>query len=131
MARYSTYWKFIPTRMVREYKRLKKDHSLQAQLYVGAIDTTIELTKLIQDGEARNRLVNMVYIEKTHTIEGAGMKMYLSRSTVAKWVGEFVDMLSYLAGFTDFIPPIYRQVYRQTSQKQIKFIDDIQARTTH
>ena len=131
MARYSTYWRFLPIRMVREYKKLENDPSPQAQLFYKAISQTIKITELIQDGEMVNKAIKMVYIEKTHTIEGAARQLYVSRSKLAKMLTEFITMLAYLTGFTDYknIPPIYRQIYRQTDHNTDKTIDEIQAQT--
>lgn len=99
MARYSTYWKFIPTRMVREYKKLKKDPSEQAQRFKTAIEQAKHETEFLPDGKLRLRAVKMVYIEKTHTIEGAARRLYVSRSTLAKWLGEFVNLVAQYSGF--------------------------------
>ena len=101
MVRYSTYWRWIPVRMIQEYSRLKKDTSKQAEIFREAIERAINETEQLPDGKLRIRAVQLVYLKKTHTMEGAAMKIYVSRSTVRNWLYDFVDLVALYAGFKE------------------------------
>lgn len=101
MARYTTYWRWVPVRMIQEYSRVKKDRSKQAKIFTEAIEQSLNDTEQMPDGRLRVRAVNLVYIKKTHTIDGAAQKLYVSRSTLKRYLYDFVELVAKYSGFTE------------------------------
>ncbi len=101
MARYTTYWRWIPVRMIQEYSRIKKDKSSQAKIFTNAIEKALNDTEQMPNGRLRIRAVDLVYLKKTHTIDGASQKLYVSRSTLKRYLYDFVELVAKYAGFIE------------------------------
>lgn len=98
--RYTQYWRWIPVKMIQAYPAIKKDNSIQAQIFVCAIEKAIKATEEMRDGEARLRAVEMVYIDKSHNIDGAAAELFVSRRTAQRWLSNFCMQVARNAGYT-------------------------------
>ena len=61
-----------------------------------AIEGAIQKTKLYhpEDAEDRLKVINLVYWKKSHTIEGAAMKIPCHRNVAGNWQGEFIKLVA-------------------------------------
>lgn len=101
MAKYTTYWRLIPARMIREYDNIKLTDTEQAIRFTQAINRAMDETKKKYDyGSQRVGVVKMVYIKKTHTVGGAARVVHESERTVQRWLSDFVDLVAKYSGFT-------------------------------
>ena len=66
------------------------------QRKLDAIEGAIERTRRIhpEDAELRLKVVSLVYWKKSHTIEGAAMKIPCHRNVAGNWQGEFIKMVA-------------------------------------
>lgn len=46
------------------------------------------------DNAACIAMINMVYFDKTHTIEGAALEIPVSRGTAMRWNGDFMRIMA-------------------------------------
>lgn len=99
MARYTTYWRWIPIRMIQSYRIIKNERTMQAIVFTEAIKRAIAETELLPDGKLRIRAVEMIYMKRTHTTDGAAYKLNASRRTVQRWLTDFVDLVALYAGY--------------------------------
>ena len=61
-----------------------------------AIEGAIQKTKMQHpaDAELRLKVINLVYWKKSHTIEGAAMKVPCHRNVAGSWQGEFIRLVA-------------------------------------
>lgn len=61
-----------------------------------AIEEAIHKTKLQhpEDADLRLKVINLVYWKKSHTIEGAAMKIPCHRNVAGNWQGEFIKLVA-------------------------------------
>ncbi len=55
-----------------------------------AVEAAIQKTRVMKTGEQRMKIIDMVLIRKTHTIQGAAMKAYCSERTALNYHREFI-----------------------------------------
>ena len=55
-----------------------------------AVVKALEQTKAMPDGEQRLAIIEMMYIEKTHTLAGAALRIPCSERTARRWHGQFL-----------------------------------------
>ena len=55
-----------------------------------AVRQAIAETQAMDTGEERLTLIRLVFWDKTHTLEGAAMKLHRCKRTVTLWHGEFI-----------------------------------------
>lgn len=99
--KYREYYRWIPVKMLQEYPELKNKHSIQAQVFVWAIEKASKETEALSDGRLRVRAVEMVYFNKSHNIEGAAQELYSSYATVQRWLSEYVDLVAKYSGYKE------------------------------
>ncbi len=66
-----------------------------------AVRRAIECTKAMKNGELRIRIVDMVYWKKSHTVEGAAMRVGYSVDRGKQIHGDFVRLVAKFYGFMD------------------------------
>ena len=66
-----------------------------------AVRRAIECTKAMKNGEHRIRIVDMVYWKKSHTVEGAAMRVGYSVDRGKQIHGDFVRLVAKFYGFMD------------------------------
>lgn len=55
-----------------------------------AVRKAIEETRRLDTGEERLRMIRLVFWDRTHTLEGAAMKMHRCKQTVTLWHRDFI-----------------------------------------
>lgn len=66
-----------------------------------AVRRAIECTKTMKNGDIRIHLVDLVYWKKSHTVEGAAMRVGYSVDRGKQIHGEFVRLVAKFYGFMD------------------------------
>lgn len=97
-SRYKYYWYGIVVKMIQQYP-LSDEKSMQAAQFRQAIANVMEDTKKLPNGEDRLKAVQLVYIQRTDTVEGAAQKLYTSTRTVQRWLSAFVYAVGRAVGF--------------------------------
>ena len=64
-----------------------------------AVRQAIAETQAMDTGQERLQMIRCVFWDKTHTLEGAAMKLHLSYATARRWHGEFIKKVAYFFGF--------------------------------
>ena len=59
-----------------------------------AVETAIQYTMGLPDGEERMRLVRRSLLQHTHTLEGAAMEVPCSYATARRWHKEFLQQIA-------------------------------------
>lgn len=101
-ARYSNPINGTIINMIRLYSWMLENNTVQNIIMVKAIDDS--LLELLEDkdyGERKRQAVQMVYIDKTHTYEGAALELYVSPRTVQYWLADFVKAVGKKAGYIE------------------------------
>lgn len=58
-----------------------------------AVCRAIAQTRLLIDGEAREKMIELVYIKQSHTPFGAALELFQSERTGAYWNVDFLQMV--------------------------------------
>lgn len=97
---HNDWWGYVKG-MIRRYQGRKGEtlHGVALAEYE-AVQTAIDETKALQDGEIRMKLIRMVYWENLKQYEAAE-KIPCSRETAAKWNGEFIRIAAKKRGLLD------------------------------
>lgn len=98
-SRYSNYWYGVVYKMIQIYPFLEDEETPQIELIRAAVDKSIEETKKLPDGDLRMQAVKMLYFDKTHTIEGVAMQLFVSGRTVKRWGQDFVKLVGRNSGY--------------------------------
>lgn len=77
--------------MIKAYKELEGAETAYEQLFKESIDQTIAELLTEKDGPDIIRSVEMLYIHKTHTIEGVALHMSVSERTIRRWKTRFIE----------------------------------------
>ena len=85
--------------MVRRYPGIKNEKGIQAGIFWKAIEQALEDTAKLSDGELRLKAIQLIYFDKTDTIDGAALKVHASRRTVQRWCSAFINLVGRYAGF--------------------------------
>lgn len=65
-----------------------------------AVRKAIEETKRLDTGEERLRMVQLVFWDRTHTLEGAAQKCHISYITACRWHKDFILLTGKIFGLT-------------------------------
>ena len=99
--KYKEYWRPVVERMIREYPGIKSHTDFQARLMTYAIEKTMEETSRMPDGLLRLRVIGLVYMAKSHSLDGAAMKVHASRRTVQRWIDDFMRRVAVHSAYTE------------------------------
>ena len=66
-----------------------------------AVMQAIDITRQMETGEERMKLVDLVYWKRQYTLEGAAMQINCSVSTALRYHGQFVHLVGNCAGLKD------------------------------
>lgn len=58
-----------------------------------AVETAIAQTRAMRNGQDRITVVELVLMKRTHTIEGAAMKVYCSEKVARNYHWEFIKLV--------------------------------------
>lgn len=64
-----------------------------------AVRQAIAETLTLDTGQERLQVIRCVFWDKTHTLEGAAMKLHISYVTARRWHGEFIRLVGKIFGF--------------------------------
>lgn len=59
-----------------------------------AVATAISDTEILLDGADRMRVISMVFIKKTHTLQGAALNVPCSYETAKRWTQQFIRLVA-------------------------------------
>jgi len=91
MSRPRNFWYPYVVKMIKRYpKKLQADGTMQAAIAEIAIRKALSETLKMRDGEERVRVVEMVYIKQTHTMEAAASQIPVSERTAQRWSQVFI-----------------------------------------
>lgn len=98
--RYS-WWGYIKA-IIRQYPAIMDvEVSGAAQREKEAVRAAIEATMGLEDGAERMQVIDMVFWRRTHTLEGAAMRVHVSDRTARRWHSEFILLVGKLRGMVD------------------------------
>lgn len=97
-TRYRYYWYGICTQLLKQYP-FEGDNSPMAGMTKQCIENVLTDTAKLPNGDERVKVIELVYLKKTDTIEGAALKVYASRRTVQRWLSSFIYALAKELGF--------------------------------
>ena len=80
-------WRREARRALREYPRAKKRGDRRI---VRAVETAIRMQRQYYNGEARLKMMELVYFRQTHTLAGSAVETEYSIETVRKWNLEII-----------------------------------------
>jgi hypothetical protein len=82
-------------RAAKSYKRMSRYKQLTnaQKMKMEAVDRAIEQTLKLPDGELRMKIVEMVLIDNTHTLNGAAQACYVSYHTAQRKLVAFVKLV--------------------------------------
>jgi len=95
------WWGYVKD-MIRRYPGLEK-----AEVYGNAlkekeaVKAAVSQTEALDNGKDRIALVNMVFWKKTHTLEGAALKVHCSKRTAQEWHRQFIRLVAKNFGLLD------------------------------
>lgn len=75
-------WRKQARKALREYPRAKKRGDRRI---ARAVETAIRMQRQYYNGDARVKMMELVYFNQTHTLAGAAVETEYSIETVKKW----------------------------------------------
>ena len=66
-----------------------------------AIEAAVSQTLALPDGDARMKVIGLVFFQQTHTLEGAAMMVPCSERTARRWHTDFIKLVAKLYGLAD------------------------------
>lgn len=99
MSRPRYWWHMHIKAAIGRYKLLKSDSSEQSDRLSSAIKWAERETRRQVDGDLKMKAVKMVLMDRTHTSEGAAMKLYVSERTIHTWCSNFVRLVGKRCGY--------------------------------
>lgn len=100
--RYRHYWHNMVLNMVKRYpKKLAEEDSIVSWTFYHAIERAVaELHSAHpEDFDERLRALNMMYFNGNESYETTAMTLHVSRRTLERWAGEFIERVGKNAGF--------------------------------
>lgn len=73
--------------MIRRYPNKVNENERRA------VETAIEKTRAMKNGECRMMVVDLVLMKQSHTIAGAAMKAYCSERAAREYHWEFIKLV--------------------------------------
>lgn len=98
MSKPRKYWYGFIQTYLRRYEKLDR-HKLKEDEAARAIDEALAELVMLNDGDERKQLLQMVFFKGTHTIPGAALRMHISEHTAYRWVSQFTYSVGNKMGF--------------------------------
>lgn len=83
---------------IMRYYRIKKETEMQKRI-CDSVDVVLKDTRNMDNGSERIKAIEMILIDKTHTIDGVVLELHYSRRTVQSWISDFVKKVGVKSGF--------------------------------
>lgn len=81
------WWPYIKGMLRRYPEKTNEDETR-------AVDTAIQDTQRLLDGADRMKVIQMVFLKKTHTLQGAALNVPCSYQTVKTWTQQFIRLVA-------------------------------------
>lgn len=81
------WWPYVKD-MIRRYPEHTTEDETKAVL------TAIEDTERLIDGDDRLQVIRMVFLKKTHTLQGAAINVPCSYETAKRWTQQFIRLVA-------------------------------------
>ncbi|MBQ2277769.1 MAG: hypothetical protein II333_04290 [Clostridia bacterium] len=88
------WWRYIKT-VIRRYADCP---DVLSDSEFSAVQRAVEFTRVLPDGDLRMRLVRLVLWDRTHTVAGAALVLYISESTAQDWHAQFIKSAAVCMG---------------------------------
>ncbi len=99
--RHYPWWGHVKA-IIRAYPgQIGKDLSRVEMMNYEAVKAAIDATRRMENGEARMKVVRLVHLERTHTVEGAALTVPCDRATAARWQRRFFEEVARNRDFLD------------------------------
>lgn len=88
--------------IIRAYPgQMGKDLSRVEAMNYESVKAAIEATQRMENGEARIKVIRLVHLDRTHTVEGAALSIPCDRATAARWQKRFFEEVARNRGLMD------------------------------
>lgn len=88
--------------IIRAYPRQTgKDLSRVERMNYEAVKAAIEATQRMGNGEARMKVIRLVHLDRTHTVEGAALRIPCEKTTAYRWQKAFFEEVARNREFLD------------------------------
>lgn len=81
------WWPYVKD-MIRRYPDKTTEDETRA------VDTAVAETIRLLDGEDRMKVIRMVFLKKTHTLQGAALNVPCSYETAKRWTQQFIRLVA-------------------------------------
>lgn len=99
--RHYPWWGHVRA-IIRAYPgKMGKDLSRVETMNYEAVKAAIEATQRMENGEARMKVIRLVHLDRTHTLEGAALAVPCSERTANRWQRLFFEMVARNRDFLD------------------------------
>ena len=71
-----------------------------------AVRAALRETLGLSNGKLRIRLIQMVFWKRTHTVQGAALRLYISEKTAKRWHRSFILLVAKKAGLLTEVDPL-------------------------
>ena len=99
MSRPRYYWFGIVKTIIYQYPNKLDRGTIKGAEADICIKKALNETSAAKDGEERMRLIDMVFVRKTHKVYGAASEIHISESTAKRWIAEFVYLVAQNMGY--------------------------------
>ena len=95
------WWGYIKS-IIRDYPALEGKTLQGTRLKERmAVQRALEQTVQMDNGKERLRVVDLVFLKQTHTLEGAALMVPCSYMTAKRWVQQFIKAVARNFGLLD------------------------------
>lgn len=84
------YMKYI----VRKYGSVKEPKSDLERRELEAVQRAVDETFRTRDGRSRVDFIELIYWRRSHSLQGAALKIGISERTALRWHGEFIKTVA-------------------------------------
>ena len=81
------WWSYVKD-MIRRYP----DETTEEE--TKAVSIAVEDTERLLDGDDRMKVIRMVFLKKTHTLQGAALNVPCSYETAKRWTQQFIRLVA-------------------------------------
>lgn len=81
--------------------QIGKDLSRVETMNYEAVKAAIEATERMENGEVRMKVIRMVHLDRTHTVEGAALRIPCEKTTAYRWQKAFFEEVARNRDFMD------------------------------
>lgn len=98
MGRSRNDWYGSVKGVIMRYYHRKRETEIQIRI-CDNIDNVLRETEQMEHGQDRIKAVNMILLNKTHTIDGVAIELHYGRRTIQRWISDFVKEVGKRSGF--------------------------------